>query len=412
MPWSDYHKIKEIGSGSFGRAYLVSCKKAGKEKNMLVMKEIDMHKMDSRERKNAEVEAHVLSSLKHPYIVKYSESFVHDQVLCILMDYCEGGDLWQYIAAKKKQRLTISEPQVVRWFTQMTLALKHMHDKNVLHRDIKTQNVFLDKKESRSGLSCVKIADFGIAKVLDSHTALARTQVGTPYYLSPEICNKQPYAQPSDVWALGCVVFELCAMRVPFEAQDLPALVNKIVGGQVPRIPSTYSRELGDIVTEMLSRQASHRPSAEKVLQKKLLQAQIKIMIDESKKEKPGKEQENNGEENRGREPAASPPGRPSSARHHQPQSRNALGEHNQNHEARERRDPSKPRSRAPSPHKEAGKQIMRPSRAPSPAEQQPHSARHGGYIPNAPRHDGQQPHSARHAYDRNGYHRQPNSAR
>lgn len=378
-----------------------------------------MHKMDSRERRNAEVEAQVLASLKHPYIVKYSESFVHDQVLCILMDYCEGGDLWQYIAQRRKQRQTISEPQVVRWFTQMCLALKHMHDKNVLHRDIKTQNVFLAKRESKSegGLSCVKIADFGIAKVLDSHTALARTQVGTPYYLSPEICNKQPYAQPSDVWALGCVVYELCAMRVPFEAQDLPALVNKIVSGQQPRIPSTYSRELGDIVSEMLSRQASHRPSAEKVLQKKLLQAQIKIMIDESKKEKSGKDRpencENNGEEHahRGRDPSREH-GRPSSARNHQPQGRNALQEHNQNHEVRERRDPSKPRSRAPSPHREAGKQILRPSRAPSPAEQQPHSARQGGYIPNAPRHDGQQPHSARHAYDRHGYQRQPHSAR
>jgi len=90
-----------------------------------------------------------------------------------------------------------------------------MHDKNILHRDIKTQNIFLAKKESRtdSTPSCVKIADFGISKVLDSQNSLARTQVGTPYYLSPEICQKQPYATASDVWALGCVVFELCALK-------------------------------------------------------------------------------------------------------------------------------------------------------------------------------------------------------
>jgi len=409
MPWSDYHKIKEIGSGSFGRAYLVSCKRpADKERKMLVMKEVDMHKLDSRERKNAEQEANVLSALKHPYIVKYSESFVHDQVLCILMDYCEGGDLWQYIDKRRRQRLTIGEPQVVRWFTQMCLALKHMHDKNVLHRDIKTQNVFLAKKDSNSSgsrdIPCVKIADFGIAKVLDSHTALARTQVGTPYYLSPEICAKQPYAQPSDVWALGCVIYELCAMKVPFEAQDLPGLINKILHGPIARIPSTYSRELSDIVSELLSRQASQRPSAEKVLQKKMMQAEIKSMINENKK--PDKKEivehsENNAEENgrRGRDPGPARPQHP----------REVLQEHNQNPDARERRDSSKPRSRVPSasPQREAAKQILRPSRAPSPADQQPHSAR-GGYNRNAARQDPrQQPNSAR-----PDHHRQPYSAR
>jgi len=407
MPWADYHKIKEIGSGSFGRAYLVSCKRsAEKDKKLLVMKEIDMQRMDSKERKNAEVEAHVLSSLKHPYIVKYSESFVHDQVLCILMDYCEGGDLWQYIAQRRRNRSTIGEPQVVRWFTQMCLALKHMHDKNVLHRDIKTQNVFIAKRESRSeggnNLGSVKIADFGIAKVLDSHTALARTQVGTPYYLSPEICSKQPYAQPSDVWALGCVIYELAALRVPFEAAELPALINKILHGPISRIPSTYSRELADIVVELLSRQASQRPSAEKVLQKPMLQVEIKKMLEEGKK--PGKDNiENNAEEHvrRGNDPARDH----GAARQHQ--QRNALQDHNQNPEARDRdrRDPGKPRSRAPSPHREVAKQILRPSRAPSPAEQQ-------GLHPQAAHQDHRRPHSARQGYDRHSHHRQPNSAR
>lgn len=362
-----------------------------------------MHRMDSRERKNAEVEVHVLASLKHPYIVRYSESFVRDHVLCIIMDYCEGGDLWQYIAQRRRRNSSIAEPQVVRWFTQMCLALKHMHDKNVLHRDIKTQNVFLAKRESRSegsSLGCVKIADFGIAKVLDSQTALARTQVGTPYYLSPEICQKQPYATPSDVWALGCVLYELCALHVPFEAQDLPQLVDKIVRtAPIPRIPNTYSRELADIVGELLSRRACDRPTAEKVLQKPMLQAEIKRMIEENKK--PGKGAENDSEERGRRDGAREQSAQPGSARSNSQQPRGVLQERNHSHDNRERRAGSKPGSRAPSPHKEAAKQILRPSRAPSPArhENQPHSAR-GEYMPHSARNECQ-PQSARGEYSR-----------
>jgi NIMA (never in mitosis gene a)-related kinase len=373
MPWCDYQKVREIGSGSFGHAYLVTCKGArptDKNGQLLVMKEIDLSKMDSRERKNAEVEVRVLSCLKHPYIVRYSESFVYDQKLCIVMDYCEGGDLSQYVSARRRQRTTIPEPQVLRWLTQMSLALKHMHDKNVLHRDIKTQNVFLTKRQESgsTSLSTVKIADFGISKVLDSHTALARTQVGTPYYLSPEICQKQSYSSPSDIWALGCVLYELCALHVPFEANDLQKLMDKIVRTPASRIPPTYTRDLGDLVNEMLSRNASQRPTAEKVLQRPMLQGEIKKMIAEN--HKPGKDGSENEERGRGRErdnarAHSQPPSQPpNSARGNYQQPRTPLQERNH---SRERAPSSKPGSRAPSPHKEVAKQIIAPSRAPSP---------------------------------------------
>jgi len=281
-----------------------------------------------------------------------------------------------------------------------------MHDKNILHRDIKTQNIFLAKKESRSEgatPSCVKIADFGISKVLDSQTSLARTQVGTPYYLSPEICQKQPYATPSDVWALGCVVFELCALKVPFEAQDLPQLVDKIVRSPVPRIPTMYSRELGDIVCELLSRQASQRPSAEKVLQKQMLQAEIKRMIEENKKsEKGGENDEEHGR--RGRDSNCAKESRSNSQ-----QPRGVLQERNHSHEHRGERRPSSkgaPTVRAPSPHREVAKQIAGPAhRAPSPRhDNAPRSARQE-YIPSSARQE-HRPHSAHREYNR------PQSAR
>lgn len=391
MPWADYSMVKEIGSGSFGRAYLVQInpqapKANGKDKQ-LVLKEIDLSGQNAQQRAAAEVEVKVLSSLKHPYIVKYWESFTSREKLCIVMDYCEGGDLWQYIAACKKKRTTIPETHVVRWFTQMCLALKYIHEKNVLHRDLKTQNVFLTRKDS-SEMRCAKIADFGIAKVLKDQHSMAKTLVGTPYYLSPEICQKQPYGPPSDVWAVGCILFELCALRVPFDAKDLNQLVDRIVRSTLPRIPASYSRELGDLGAELLTRDARQRPSAGTILQRPIIQTEIKRMLAENKGSQPAGGTSNEAEQVMPPPMSAREPRAPSlSAREsREPRApsrdgrdgRRPLGEHNPRSELRGRepsREGSKQRvpsggllsARAPSPHKGAAREVIRPSRVASP---------------------------------------------
>jgi len=361
MPFGDYKRLGEIGSGSFGRAFLVQA--GGRQ---LVMKEIDLSGRDAQSRANAEVEVKVFSSLKHPYIVRYWESFMHDRHLCIVMDYCEGGDLWHYITQCRKKRIQIAVEQVLRWFTQMCLALKYMHERNILHRDIKTQNIFLAKKDC-GGLGCVKIADFGIAKVLRGPHAMAQTLVGTPYYLSPEICQKQPYACPSDVWALGCVLYELCALRVPFEAQELPQLVERIVRGSAPRIPSVYPRELAELGTDLLTRESTRRPTAAAILQRPIVQVEIKRMLAENKEGTGGSDDQNVGAVDR------------ESSRHSEDRGRRGarpLGEHNSREPSRQRA-PSKPGSRAPSPHKGAALEVLRPSRAPSPARSPNPKAKH-----------------------------------
>ena len=106
---------------------------------------------------------------------------------------------------------------------------------NVLHRDLKTQNIMLSGPQQRT----VKLGDFGIAKVLGSRGEMANTMVGTPHYLSPELCQGQVYDQKSDVWALGCVLYEMAALRKPFDASNMPAIIFSImrskVGGQVRR---------------------------------------------------------------------------------------------------------------------------------------------------------------------------------
>jgi len=108
-----------------------------------------------------------------------------------------------------------SEEQITRWFTQCILGLKYIHEKHILHRDLKSSNFFL----TRSG--DIKMGDFGIAKVLECTAGVAKTQIGTPYYLSPEICQEKAYAWPSDIWSMGCILYEMCCLRVPFDAADL-----------------------------------------------------------------------------------------------------------------------------------------------------------------------------------------------
>merc|ERR1719499_1193934 len=151
------------------------------------------------------------------------------------MDFADGGDLYQRISRTRKAGQSLAERQIIRWFTEAALALKYMHDKHVLHRDFKSQNLFLTAADR------LRVGDFGISKVLESTAAFARTAIGTPYYLSPEICLERPYSFGSDVWALGCCVFEMAALKVPFDAQNLQALVQKIVRGPLPQIPVAYS---------------------------------------------------------------------------------------------------------------------------------------------------------------------------
>ena len=161
--------------------------------------------------------------MSHSNITMYIESFVEGSKLYIVMEHADGGDLSTLISNKRNSGTRWSEEEVMRMFVQICLALNHVHEKNILHRDLKSQNIFLTSK----GL--VKLGDFGIAKVLDATDGQAQTQIGTPYYLSPEICDSRPYGRKSDVWSLGCILFELISLELPFQANSLPALIVKVI---------------------------------------------------------------------------------------------------------------------------------------------------------------------------------------
>ncbi|XP_049720768.1 serine/threonine-protein kinase Nek1 isoform X3 [Elephas maximus indicus] len=263
-----YVRVQKIGEGSFGKAILVKSKEDGRQ---YVIKEINISRMSSKEREESRREVAVLANMKHPNVVQYRESFEENGSLYIVMDYCEGGDLFKRINAQKG--ILFQEDQILDWFVQICLALKHVHDRKILHRDIKSQNIFLTKDGT------VQLGDFGIARVLNSTVELARTCIGTPYYLSPEICENKPYNNKSDIWALGCVLYEMCTLKHAFEAGNMKNLVLKIISGSFPPVSLNYSYDLRNLLSQLFKRNPRDRPSVNSILEKGFIAKRIEKFL-------------------------------------------------------------------------------------------------------------------------------------
>uniref|UniRef100_A0AAA9T2K0 Serine/threonine-protein kinase Nek2 n=2 Tax=Bos TaxID=9903 RepID=A0AAA9T2K0_BOVIN len=265
----DYEVLYTIGTGSYGRCQKIRRKSDGK---ILVWKELDYGSMTENEKQMLVSEVNLLRELKHPNIVRYYDRIIDrtNTTLYIVMECCEGGDLASVIAKGTKERQYLDEEFVLRVMAQLTLALKECHRRSdgghtVLHRDLKPANVFLDGKQN------VKLGDFGLARILNHDTSFAKTFVGTPYYMSPEQMNHMSYNEKSDIWSLGCLLYELCALMPPFTAFNQKELAGKIREGKFRRIPYRYSDELNDIITRMLNLKDYHRPSVEEILENPLI---------------------------------------------------------------------------------------------------------------------------------------------
>ncbi|XP_029111513.1 serine/threonine-protein kinase Nek3 isoform X5 [Scleropages formosus] len=203
-------------------------------------------------------EAALLSTMNHPNIVAFRDSFEADEHLYIVMEYCAGGDILQRIKGQRNALFT--QDVILNWFGQMCLGTKYIHDQRVLHRDLKSKNIFLASN------GAVKLGDFGSACVLKSSEAYAYTYVGTPYYVSPEIWDSKPYNNKSDVWSLGCVLYELCTLRHPFQAASWKSLILKVCRGAYPPLPSHLPYELHHLIKHMFKTNPRDRPSLNTIL--------------------------------------------------------------------------------------------------------------------------------------------------
>ena len=246
-----YKILEKLGKGTFGIVYKVINEY---ESMIYVIKQISLNGLSKKQINQVYSEAKILSLINSKYVVKYRESFVEGEDLDIVMEYCDNGDLCNFLKKKKKKGLPLEEDLIWQIFIKITLGLTAIHKMKILHRDLKTLNIFLNKDMG------IKIGDLGVAKELNQ-ASFAKTLIGTPYYLSPEMCQDMPYNQKSDVWALGCILYELCTFRHPFNATNQGALIVKILNSNPEPIFNCYSSQLQYLVNQILEKNYEVRPN-------------------------------------------------------------------------------------------------------------------------------------------------------
>ncbi|KAL0479454.1 serine/threonine-protein kinase Nek, partial [Acrasis kona] len=242
--YEDFDSYEQVGSGTFGVVY--KCRRKI-DNRIYALKTVQLKSQQEFEATVKEI--HILAGLKHKHIIKYYDCFPcgGNTKLNIVMEYAGKGTLHDLI--RSRQQL-IPEAEVWKYFCHILTALNYVHSNNILHRDMKPMNVFLDDR-----YDC-KLGDFGVSKVLDQPLDLAATLIGTPLYMSPELCKNIPYDARSDVWALGCILYELCALSHPFEHAILEyqknqlALMQAVTSGKWDRdvIKRNYSKNLLQVI--------------------------------------------------------------------------------------------------------------------------------------------------------------------
>ena len=260
--------LSKIGEGSYSTVLKVQRVEDG---NIYALKRVKFYKLSDKEKENALNEIRILASVKDKNVVSYKEAFFDekDSSLGIVMEYADKGDLYQLITERKKTKDYFNEQEIWKVLIQLLKGLKALHDFKILHRDIKSANVFLFQ-----GGIC-KLGDLNVSKV--ARKGLGYTQTGTPYYASPEVWEERPYDSKSDVWSLGCVIYEMITFRPPFQAKSMEELYKKVMRGIYPKIPSRYSEDLSDVIKLMIQVESGARPSCEELLKMPMIYKRIEF---------------------------------------------------------------------------------------------------------------------------------------
>ena len=262
----NFQILSKLGEGAYSTVFKVM---RNIDKQVYALKKVKLTNLSEKERENALNEVRILASVKSNYVVSYKEAFFDekDRTLCIVMEFADNGDLYQKIVEHKKKAMFFEETEIWRIFIQLVNGLKALHDLKILHRDLKSANVFLYKNGD------AKIGDLNVSKVTSA--GIGHTQTGTPYYASPEVWKDHPYDNKSDIWSLGCVLYEMITLKPPFRAQDMEGLYKRVIKGQYNKIPDRFSNELFKIVQFLLQVNPMMRPSCDQILNHPIVQKRI-----------------------------------------------------------------------------------------------------------------------------------------
>ena len=264
----DFETLKILGKGSFSSVYLVKRKKDSK---IYALKSVFLEKLSKKQQENSVNEVRILASIHNQNVISYKEAFWDDSssTLNIIMEYADDGDLLTKIKQMKQEKVYFEEEKIWDYAIQIIQGLKSLHDKNIIHRDLKSENIFLFKKNS-----LCKIGDMNVSKVLKEK--LLRTQTGTPYYASPEVWMNKPYSFKSDLWSIGCVIYEMCELRTPFNGKDMDELFVNICLNKTKRISEKYSEELWLMIKKLLEVNVEKRYDCNQFLQSDIVKNKIR----------------------------------------------------------------------------------------------------------------------------------------
>ena len=251
----NYEIIKEIGKGSYSTVYLVKKYSSNKE---FALKKVNLAKLTPKERQNSLKEVNFLSEIKDPNVIGYEESFYekNGNFLYLVMEYAPYGDLGKILQKRKKLKEYYSENELLNMYLQIASGLKAIHAKQIIHRDLKSANIFITNNNDL----ILKIGDFNVSKKID-YLNLKNTQTGTPYYASPEIWENRPYDFKSDIWSLGCLFYEIASFSTPFKGNNMKELYENILKGNMAPLPKHYSNKILKIIKICLRQDADLRPN-------------------------------------------------------------------------------------------------------------------------------------------------------
>ncbi len=265
---NDFQILSKLGEGAYSTVLKVRRLYDG---NIYALKKVKLLKLSTKEKTNALNEVRILASIKSNFVISYKEAFYDESenILGIVMEYADKGDLYQKITENKKTAKLFEESEIWRILIQLIKGLKSLHDLKILHRDLKSANVFLFSNGS------AKLGDLNVSKV--AKKGLLYTQTGTPYYASPEVWKDQPYNYKSDIWSLGCVLYEMITLHPPFKAQNMEGLYLKVTKGQYNKIPNQFSSDLSNIIQLLLQVDPDKRPSCDLLLKNNIIQKRIQF---------------------------------------------------------------------------------------------------------------------------------------